>query len=177
MILEIQNLCKRYGSGKNVLNDLNVSVPGGTIIGLLGPNGCGKTTLIKMICGLLPITSGSIHIDGRAPGPESAPLISYLPERTYFDPGMRVKDLLRYFADFYADFRMDTAQQMLADLRIDPRARMKTLSKGTREKVQLVLVMSRRAILYLLDEPIAGVDPASRDYILNTREHICLQQR
>lgn len=168
MILECRNLCKRYGNGNFVLNNLNISVPAGRIIGLLGPNGCGKTTLIKMVCGLLPATSGEILVDGSLPGPESAAKVSYLPERTYFDPSMKVRELLDYFGDFYEDFRRDAAEKMLSDLRIDPEARLKALSKGTREKVQLILVMSRHAKLYLLDEPIAGVDPASRDYILRT---------
>lgn len=168
MLLECRQVCKRYEGGDFVIRDLNCAVPAGRIVGMLGPNGCGKTTLIKMICGLLPITSGSIFIEGLAPGPESAPLISYLPERPYFDPAMRARDLLDYFADFYPDFSRETAIRLLTDLQIDPARRMKTLSKGTREKVQLALVMSRRARLYLLDEPIAGVDPASRDYILQT---------
>jgi len=169
MILECENLSAKYrGSGTYVLQNLNFSLPAGKIIGLLGPNGCGKTTLIKMICGLLTPASGTIRVDGSLPGPESAAKISYLPERTYFDPTMRVNELLDYFADFYADFRRENAERMMAELRIDAKARLKTLSKGTREKVQLILVMSRNAKLYLLDEPIAGVDPASRDYILRT---------
>ncbi|MBQ3866867.1 MAG: ABC transporter ATP-binding protein [Clostridia bacterium] len=168
MILECKDLCKQYGKGPMILQNLNVAVPEGKIIGLLGPNGCGKTTLIKMICGILQPTSGAILVDGAPPGPDSCARISYLPERPYFDPGMRVRETLAYFADFYPDFRIEEARRMLADLHIDQEARMRTLSKGTREKVQLVLVMSRKARLYLLDEPIAGVDPASRDYILRT---------
>ena len=168
MLLECKNLCKQYGKGGFVIQDLNLSLSEGRILGLLGPNGCGKTTLMKMICGLLPVTSGSILIDGRAPGAESAGLVSYLPDRPYFDLSMRTREILDYFADFYPDFQRNAAEKMLSDLRIDPEKRIKTLSKGTREKVQLALVMSRRAKLYLLDEPIAGVDPASRDYILQT---------
>lgn len=166
-VLEITDLTKRYR--QNVaLENLNMRLPEGKIVGLLGPNGCGKTTLIKLIAGLLAPDSGQILVGGYAPGDQAAALISYLPDKTYFDETMRVEELVGFFADFYPDFRADAARQMLADLHIDPRARLKTLSKGTREKVQLILIMSRRARLYLLDEPIAGVDPASRDYILQT---------
>ncbi|MBP5289058.1 MAG: ABC transporter ATP-binding protein [Clostridia bacterium] len=168
MLLELRQVCKQYNNGNVVIRDLNADLPEGRILGLLGPNGCGKTTLIKMISGLLPVTSGSIRIDGRLPGPDSAGIISYLPERPYFDPVMKASELLDYFSDFYPDFHRDTAERLLSDLKIDPKSRMKTLSKGNREKVQLALVMSRQARLYLLDEPIAGVDPASRDYILET---------
>ena len=166
-ILECRNLNKRYGS-KPVLNNMNVSVPAGKIIGLLGPNGCGKSTLIKLVSGLLVPDSGEIYVDGVAIGHETNQLISYLPERTYLSPGMKVSELIDYFADFYADFDVARANHMLADLKIDPNAHIRTLSKGTREKVQLIMVMSRNTKLYLLDEPIAGVDPASRDYILQT---------
>ncbi|MBQ7936863.1 MAG: ABC transporter ATP-binding protein [Clostridia bacterium] len=166
-ILECRGLFKSYGS-KRVLDNMNVSVPAGKIIGLLGPNGCGKSTLIKMICGLLVPDSGEILVDGIPAGAETNSLISYLPERTYLNPGMKVLDLIDYFKDFYPDFDAERALHMMVDLKIDPNARIRTLSKGTREKVQLIMVMSRNAKLYLLDEPIAGVDPASRDYILQT---------
>lgn len=137
-------------------------------MGLLGPNGSGKTTLIKLINDLLVPTEGRILIDGRAPGVETKKIVSYLPERSCLDESMRIKEILRYFADFYQDFSTEKADAMLRDLEIDPAARLRTLSKGSREKVQLVLVMSRDARLYVLDEPIGGVDPAARDYILRT---------
>lgn len=166
-ILECRQLSKNYGD-KHVLENMNISVPAGKIIGLLGPNGCGKSTLIKMVCGLLVPTSGEIQVDGAPVGPETNNLISYLPERTYLNSGMKVRELIDYFCDFYADFDRARAYMMLRDLKIDPESRLRTLSKGTCEKVQLIMVMSRNAKLYLLDEPIAGVDPASRDYILQT---------
>jgi ABC-2 type transport system ATP-binding protein len=147
---------------------MNFTIPRGRIIGLLGPNGCGKTTLIKMITGILTPTSGSILINGMSPCANTKKIISYLPERTYFDNGLKVSEMINYFSDFYTDFSRDKADAMLSSLGIDKNARLKTLSKGTKEKVQLILVMSRQADLYLLDEPIAGVDPAARDYILRT---------
>lgn len=169
-LLQINDLCKRYpgmGSYMSVFH-MNLIVPRGRIIGLLGPNGCGKTTLIKMINGLLTPTSGSVLIKGLNPCDETKKIISYLPERTYLDNGMKVRQMVEYFADFYEDFSTDKAYQMLSALGINMEARLKTLSKGTKEKVQLILVMSRNAELYILDEPIAGVDPAARDYILRT---------
>ena len=166
-ILECRNLYKGYGN-KKVLENMNISVPSGKIIGLLGPNGCGKSTLIKMICGLLVPDAGEIRVSGIPIGAETNRLISYLPERTYLNAGMSVTELITYFQEFYTDFDPHRARQMLDDLKIDPQAKIRTLSKGTREKVQLIMVMSRNARLYLLDEPIAGVDPASRDYILQT---------
>lgn len=166
-ILECKSLTKIY-SQKAALDNVTMTIPGGRIIGLLGPNGSGKTTLIKLIAGLLVPTSGEIYIDGYKPGAESKAVVSYLPERPYFQSGMKVSQMIDYFADFYADFDRERAEQMLSDLAIDTNAKMKTLSKGTKEKVQLVLVMSRRAKLYLLDEPIAGVDPAAREYIMRT---------
>lgn len=166
-ILECMNLNKSYGS-KRVLNAMNISIPAGKIIGLLGPNGCGKTTLIKLISGLLTPDSGFISIDGHPAGADTNSLISYLPERTYLSNNMKVSEMFSYFADFYKDFDMDRAHKMLQDLQIDPSNKIRTLSKGTREKVQLIMVMSRNTRLYLLDEPIAGVDPACRDYILET---------
>ena len=167
-VLECRQLYKSYGGNINVLENMNISIPEGKIIGLLGPNGCGKSTLIKMICGLLVPTSGEILVGNTPVGPQTNAMISYLPERTYFNNSMRIKDLIDFFCDFYADFDSSRAFRMLQDLKIAPEARLRTLSKGTREKVQLSMVMSRKARLYLLDEPIAGVDPASRDYILQT---------
>lgn len=169
-LLELNDLCKRYPGMGNYMSVFHMSIviPRGRIIGLLGPNGCGKTTLIKMINGLLTPTSGSVLINGLNPCAETKKIISYLPERTYLDNGMKVRQMVEYFADFYEDFIPDRAYQMLSALGINMEARLKTLSKGTKEKVQLILVMSRDAQLYLLDEPIAGVDPAARDYILRT---------
>ena len=167
-ILECRNLTKAYKKGYPVLKDFNIEIPSGRIVGLLGPNGCGKSTLIKLISGLLQPDSGQILVGGHEVGEESKALISYLPERTYFNSRMKVSELVRFFGEFYGDFDKDRAYKLLADLSIPTSANLKTLSKGTKEKVQLVLVMSRAAKLYLLDEPIAGVDPAARDYILRT---------
>lgn len=167
-ILECNHLSKSYRVNQPVLSDLNLQIPSGRIVGLLGPNGCGKSTLIKLIAGLLQPNSGEITVGGHPIGAESNALISYLPERPYFSGGMKVKQLIAYFQDFYSDFDVPRAYKLLADLGIDPNAQLKTLSKGTKEKVQLILVMSRNAKLYLLDEPIAGVDPAAREYILST---------
>jgi len=166
-ILECVHLTKTY-SGMKALDNVTLSVPAGKIVGLLGPNGSGKTTLIKLIAGLLVPTMGEIYVDKNKPGEITKGLVSYLPERPYFTPGMKVSELLGFFSDFYSDFDRERAEKMLSDLGISLDAKMKTLSKGTKEKVQLVLVMSRRARLYLLDEPIAGVDPAARDYIMRT---------
>ena len=167
-ILECKHLTKSYQRGRPVLFDLNLQIPAGRIIGLLGPNGCGKSTLIKLITGLLQPDSGEILVGGFPVGADSNALVSYLPERTYFSSGMRVHQLIQYFEEFYRDFDKLRAYRLLQDLGIDPAAQLKTLSKGTKEKVQLILVMSRNARLYLLDEPIAGVDPAAREYILST---------
>lgn len=167
-LVEVRNLTKVYEKKKIALDHMNLAIPRGRIIGLLGPNGSGKTTLIKLINGLLTATEGEVFINGKRPGPETKACVSYLPERTYFQESMRVKELIRYFADFYGDFRPERARQMLNNLNIDENAQLKTLSKGTKEKVQLIMVMSRDAQLYILDEPIAGVDPAARDYILKT---------
>ncbi len=166
-ILECKNLTKNY-AGIRALQNINLSVPKGKIVGLLGPNGSGKTTLIKMAAGLLVPTAGEIRIDGMKPGVETKKIVSYLPEQTYLSMWMTVEDLLNYFMDFYEDFNIARARDMLIALGIDEKQKLKTMSKGTKEKVQLILVMSREAKLYLLDEPIAGVDPAARDYILNT---------
>ena len=160
-------LTKRYG-GKTALSGLNLELGRGRIVGLLGPNGSGKTTLIKILCGLLQPTDGAILIDGQPAGPYSKSVISYLPDRMYFADWMKATDLFDLFADFYADFDRARAMSMCASLGVTPSDRLKSMSKGTKEKVQLVLVMARKAQLYLLDEPIAGVDPAARDFILNT---------
>lgn len=167
-VLVCTALNKSYKNGEPVIENLNISLPAGRIIGLLGPNGCGKTTLMKMIAGILVPTSGEIQICGEPRSEKSNALISYLPERPYFNQSMTVAETLAYFCDFYSDFDLERAKNMLRDLGIDEKKRLKHLSKGMKEKVQLVLVMSRRAKLYLLDEPIAGVDPAARDYILST---------
>ena len=166
-VLKAAGLTKRY-HGSPALDNLNLELPQGRIIGLLGPNGSGKTTFMKLAAGLLTPTSGEITVCGEKIGPASKALVSYLPDRTCFNKRQKVAELLDYFQDFYADFDRNRAEQMLNALAIDPKARYSTLSKGTQEKVQLVLTMSRRARLYLLDEPIGGVDPAARDYILNT---------
>ena len=167
-LVQICDLTKVYERKKVAVNHMNLMIPSGRIVGLLGPNGSGKTTLIKMLSGLLVPDQGTIRINGNAPGPVTKAEVSYLPERTYFRESMKVSQLIAYFKDFCADFRPERAMQMLNNLQIDPNAPLKTLSKGTKEKVQLIMVMSRDARLYLLDEPIAGVDPAARDYILRT---------
>jgi ABC-2 type transport system ATP-binding protein len=167
-ILVCENLSKSYVPGHPVLAGFRCTLPRGKIIGLLGPNGCGKSTLLKLICGLLSPDAGEIRICGELRSERTNALVSYLPERPYFGGEMRVCELVEYFADFYTDFDREMAERLLADLGINAGAKLRTLSKGTKEKVQLVLVMSRRAKLYLLDEPIAGVDPAARDYILRT---------
>ncbi|MDO5147208.1 MAG: ABC transporter ATP-binding protein [Eubacteriales bacterium] len=166
-ILECHNLTKKYG-GKTALNQINLSLKPGRIIGLLGPNGSGKTTLIKLINGLLTPTSGELRIQGKMPGVATKSIVSYLPERTYLDESMRIYEVVEMFDAFYMDFDKNKAYQMLQKVHLDTRSYIKTLSKGNKEKVQLILVMSRRAKLYCLDEPIAGVDPAARDYILST---------
>lgn len=166
-ILECKNLKKLY-TAHTGLQDVNLTLERGKIIGLLGPNGSGKTTLIKLINNLLVPTSGTIKVGGFEPGIESKKMVSYLPDRTYLNSWMRIGDCLNYFKDFYSDFDIDKAYDMLQRLNLDTSSRLKTLSKGNKEKVQLILVMSRKAQLYCLDEPIGGVDPASRDYILNT---------
>ena len=166
-LLTCTGLIKQYGS-KTALDNLNLTLPRGRIIGLLGPNGSGKTTLIKLINGLLSPSAGHIYINGVEPSPETKKVVSYLPERTYFNSWMKVRDILDFFCDFYTDFRRNRAEDMLQRLDIDPTARLSTMSKGTKEKVQLIMVMSRDADLYCLDEPIGGVDPVARDYILQT---------
>lgn len=167
IILKCNGLSKSYDF-TNALNNVNLSVKSGRIVGLLGPNGSGKTTFIKLLNGLLKPTQGEILIDGKNPGTETKKIVAYLPDKNYLDNTKTVKAILRLFADFYEDFDLERAVKMLKDLDIDSSKRFKLLSKGTKEKVQLILVMCRKAKLYLLDEPIAGVDPAARDYILNT---------
>lgn len=167
IILKCNGLSKSYDF-TNALNNVNLSVKSGRIVGLLGPNGSGKTTFIKLLNGLLKPTQGEILIDGKNPGTETKRIVAYLPDKNYLDNTKTVKAILRLFADFYEDFDLERAVKMLKDLDIDSSKRFKLLSKGTKEKVQLILVMCRKAKLYLLDEPIAGVDPAARDYILNT---------
>ena len=167
MLLEIKNVCKKYGK-KEILKDINLSLPSGKIIGLLGKNGSGKTTLIKLINGLLSLDKGEILIDGNKVGVESKKIISYLPERNYLNVHKSVKDIIDYFGDFYEDFDKDKAYKLLDSLDIKIGDKLSTMSKGMREKVELALVMSRKAKLYILDEPMGGVDPATRDYILDT---------
>ncbi len=166
-ILQCEQLTKSYGSNL-ALDRVDLTVEQGRIVGLLGPNGSGKTTLLKLANGLLQPGSGTITIAGKTPGVETKKIVSYLPERTYLSNWMNVVQLLDLFCDFYEDFDRDRAEHMLTALEISPKLRIKQMSKGTREKVQLILVMSRKADLYLLDEPIGGVDPATRDYILHT---------
>ena len=166
-ILECRALTKRYGS-KEALKSVDLQLERGRIVGLLGPNGSGKTTMIKLISGLLTPTMGEVFVDGKKPGVETKELVSYLPDRPYLNDWMRVCDIVDFFGDFYGNFNKAKAYEMLERLDINPTDRLKTLSKGTKEKLQLILVMSREAGLYLLDEPIGGVDPAARDYILST---------
>lgn len=166
-IVKCQALTKRYGP-QIALNSLTMEIPKGKIVGLLGPNGSGKTTLIKLIAGLLVPTEGVLQINDQLPGIESKKIISYLPDKTYLNDWMRVSDIIDFFKDFYSDFDSSKAFDMLSRLGVNPTDRLKSMSKGTKEKVQLILVMSRKAELYLLDEPIGGVDPAARDYILST---------
>ena len=164
-ILECKNLSKRYGK-VSALEDVNLSIEPGRVVGLLGPNGSGKTTLIKLVNGLLTPSAGEVLVEGQRPGPLTKAAVAYLPDRDYLADWMSVEEQIRFFADFYKDFDRDKAMEMLLRLDIDPRQKFKALSKGTREKVQLILVMSRKASLYLLDEPIGGVDPATRDYTI-----------
>jgi len=166
-VLECNGLTKAFGR-KKALSDVSLKIDHGQIVGLLGPNGSGKTTLIKLANALLTPSAGEIRIAGMTPGLSTKKIISYLPERNYLNDWMRVQDIIGLFSDFYEDFKPEKAYDMLKRLNISANDRLKTLSKGTKEKVQLVLVMSREAELYLLDEPIGGVDPAARDYILET---------
>ena len=166
-ILQCQGLTKYYG-GVLALDHADIAIEPGQIVGLLGPNGSGKTTLIKLANGLLQPTSGSILIDDMTPSPKTHAIVSYLPERIALTDWMNVRQLMDFYGDFYADFQRETAEQMLAQLQLPLGQTVRQMSKGTREKLQLILTMSRKAKLYLLDEPIGGVDPATRDYILHT---------
>ena len=166
-LLEIKNVNKSFGN-KKILKDINLTISKGKIIGLLGKNGTGKSTLIKLINDLLTLDGGEILINGEKVGPNTKKIISYLPERTYLDKTMTVEKVIEFFKDFYADFDSDKARKLLKDLDLDTNQKLLKMSKGMQEKVQLVLVMSRTADLYILDEPLGGVDPATRDYILDT---------
>ncbi len=166
-LVKCDGVCKSYGKN-SILKDINLEIPKGKIIGLLGPNGSGKTTLIKIINGLLETNSGTVLVNGEKIGINSKKVISYLPERPYVNFNMSVKELINYFSDFYDNFDSDVAYKLLEKLNLNPNDKLNTMSKGMKEKVQLILVMSRKADLYILDEPIGGVDPATRDYILDT---------
>ena len=166
-LLEVSHVSKSYGNNR-VLDDVTFNITKGKIVGLLGPNGSGKTTLIKLINDLLKEDSGTIKVEGLDLGVETKKLISYLPDKNYLNNNMTVLELLNYFKDFYKDFRIDKAKELIGKLDLDLNQKLKTMSKGTKEKVQLILVMSRKAKLYILDEPIGGIDPAARDYIINT---------
>ena len=166
-LLRCVELTKRYGQTV-ALNNVSFTLESGKIVGLLGPNGSGKTTFIKIINGLLTPTTGEVYIDGEKPGPATKAKVAYLPDNIYLNTWMTVEQIVSYFADFYADFSSERAYEMLGRLGISPKQKLKTLSKGNKEKVCLILVMSRQAKLYVLDEPIAGVDPAARDYVIST---------
>ncbi len=167
-ILRCENLTKKYNKQTDALNCINLSLERGKIVGLLGPNGSGKTTLIKVLNGLLTPTSGTVTINGHTPGVDTKKVVSYLPDDSYLNSWMTIRQIVNYFDDFYDDFRPKLAYEMMERLGIMPDTRLKTLSKGNKEKVCLILVMSRNAKLYILDEPIAGVDPAARDYVVST---------
>ena len=166
-LVYLDHVTKNYGH-EVALMDVSLNIQPGRIIGLLGPNGSGKTTIIKLINGLLQPSLGNIYIHGQLPSPASKKVVSYLPDTTYLNENMKINDAIRYFQDFYTDFNVQRAYQLLNDLHLHPNQKLNTLSKGNKEKVQLILVMSREADLYVLDEPIGGVDPAARDYILRT---------
>lgn len=166
-LVYLDHVTKNYGQAV-ALMDVSLNIQPGRIIGLLGPNGSGKTTIIKLINGLLQPSLGNIYIHGQLPSPASKKVVSYLPDTTYLNENMKIVDAIRYFQDFYSDFNVQRAYQLLNDLHLLPNQKLNSLSKGNKEKVQLILVMSREADLYVLDEPIGGVDPAARDYILRT---------
>lgn len=166
-LIEFKNVDKCFGK-KKALDNISINIESGKIYGLLGPNGSGKTTMIKLINNLLSPSNGEVLVKGLKPGIESKKIVSYLPERTYLNMNMKVIELLKFFSDFYEDFDKEKALELLKKLNIEPNDKLKTMSKGTKEKVQLIVVMSRKADIYILDEPIGGVDPASRDYILET---------
>lgn len=166
-LVYLDHVTKNYGH-EVALMDVSLNIQPGRIIGLLGPNGSGKTTIIKLINGLLQPSLGNIYIHGQIPSPASKKVVSYLPDTTYLSENIKISDAIRYFQDFYSDFNVQRAYQLLNDLHLHPNQKLNSLSKGNKEKVQLILVMSREADLYVLDEPIGGVDPAARDYILRT---------
>ena len=166
-LVTCRNLTKIYDR-TTALDHIDLSIESGRIVGLLGPNGSGKTTLIKLATGLLKPDEGTVLIDGNPPGVETKKVVSYLPDRNFINSYMTVEEIVRYFTDFFSDFRKERALKMLSELGIEPAAQLKSLSKGNKEKVALILIMSRDAKLYILDEPIAGVDPATRDYIIHT---------
>lgn len=166
-LLRLEHVQKNYGKTE-ALSGVNLDIQPGRIVGLLGPNGSGKTTIIKLINGLLQPTSGQVLINGEKPSPKTKKAVSYLPDTTYLGDNMKIKEVFAMFKDFYSDFDEEKANHLLEDLKLDEKSRLKNLSKGNKEKVQLILVMSRKADLYVLDEPIGGVDPAARDYILKT---------
>lgn len=166
-VVKCENLTKRYG-GLTALDQVSFTLESGRIIGLLGPNGSGKTTLIKLANGLLVPSDGKIYLGGFEPGVESKSIVSYLPDANYLPTWMNIQGLLDMFEDFYNDFDIEKAKEMVGTLNLSMNSRLKTLSKGNKEKVQLILAMSRKAKVYFLDEPIGGVDPAARDFILNT---------
>lgn len=166
-IIEIKELEKKYGN-KEVLKGLNLTIGSGQIVGLLGPNGCGKTTLLKTIVGLIKDYKGTVLIEGNAPNTYTKSIVSYLPEKTYLSNWMTVKDAFSLFSDFYTNFNIEKARDMATSLQLEEKQKIATMSKGMQEKIQLILVMSREAKIYILDEPIGGVDPAARDYILST---------
>lgn len=166
-LLRLEHVQKNYGKTE-ALSGVNLDIQPGRIVGLLGPNGSGKTTIIKLINGLLQPTSGQVLINGEKPSPKTKKAVSYLPDTTYLSDNMKIKEVFAMFKDFYSDFDEEKANHLLEDLNLDEKSRLKNLSKGNKEKVQLILVMSRKADLYVLDEPIGGVDPAARDYILKT---------
>lgn len=166
-ILECKNLCKNFDQAK-ILKNINLEIESGKIVGLLGRNGAGKTTLLKLISGLLTPTSGEIMVAGNPIGVESKKIVSFLPERTFLDKTMTIKETVRFFADFYADFSIKKAEKLIKELDLAEDMKLSKISKGMLEKVQLALIMSRKAKLYILDEPLGGVDPATRDYILDT---------
>ena len=166
-LVKCNNLCKEF-DGKQILRNINLTIPKGKIIGLLGKNGMGKTTLIKLVNDLLTITSGEILVNGKKIGIESKKSISYLPERTYLDKSMKISQVLKYFSEFYDNFDINKAKRLIKDLDLDEELKISKMSKGMQEKLQLILVMSRKCDLYILDEPLGGVDPATRDYILDT---------